>query len=202
MTGSAVDDEAESDSLTRDELSEALGTLGPSELKSLKVAAAVFSRGTGLDVEDVVSEAIDAALTTRKCPRGLPILAFLIQTIRSRVSSHRKKIKTSVVAMRVPAGRLDGNGMPGVADPSPNAETALIEREAEGQTPSDSEMIRKINDALEDDYEAQLCLAGWADGLKGQALRDLIGVDQKTLDYIAKRIRRTARRLFPEGWRP
>jgi DNA-directed RNA polymerase specialized sigma24 family protein len=202
MTGSEIDDGAESDSLTRDELSEALGTLGRLELKRLKAAAAVISHGTGLDVDEVVSDAIDAALTTRECPRGLPIVAFLIQTIRSRVSNHRKKMRTSVVAMRVPAGHLDGNGMPEVVDPSPNAETALIEREAEGRSASDPEMVRKINDALGDDYEAQLCLAGWADGMKGQALRDLIGVDQKTLDYIAKRIRRVARRLFPKGWRP
>lgn len=38
--------------------------------------------------------------------------------------------------------------------------------------------------------------------MKGEALRDLIGVDQKKLDYLAKKIRRLAMRLFPGGWRP
>ena len=63
-------------------------------------------------------------------------------------------------------------------------------------------VIQTITDALEDDYEAQLCLAGWAEGMRGQSLRDFIGVDQKNLDYIAKRICRLAIRLYPEGWRP
>ena len=38
--------------------------------------------------------------------------------------------------------------------------------------------------------------------MQGESLRDLIGVDQKKLDYLAKKIRRLAIRLFPEGWRP
>ncbi|OAI22051.1 hypothetical protein A1351_20670 [Methylosinus sp. R-45379] len=202
MTENEIDDGATGNSLTLDELREALGSLGPLELKKLRAAAAVLSRGTGCDVDEVVSDAVDAALTTRECPRGLPILVFLVQTIRSRVSNHRKKVKTSAVSIRTPAGHLDGNGMPEVVDPSPNAEAALIEREAVDRSASDAEMVRKINDALQDDYEAQLCLAGWTDGMRGQALRDLVGVDQKALDYIAKRIRRVAWRLFPKGWRP
>jgi hypothetical protein len=107
-----------------------------------------------------------------------------------------------VVQIYAPAGDADDNRRPDVVDVSPNAETALIEREEREKEAPDMVVIQTITGALEDDYEAQLCLAGWAEGMRGQALRDFIGVDQKNLDYIAKRIRRLAIRLYPEGWRP
>jgi DNA-directed RNA polymerase specialized sigma24 family protein len=202
MTGNEADDEEPRDFLTLDELLEAVRTLGRPELGKLRVAAAALSRGTGLDVDEVVSDAIDSAFTTRECPRDVPIMAFLVQTIRSRVNNHRKKAKRSTAKIYTVAGRRDDNWEPEVVDSSQNAEMGLIEREAEAERALDTEIVRKIAEALKDDYDAQLCLEGWAEGMKGQALRDLIGVDQRKLDYIAKKIRRVAWRLFPAGWRP
>jgi hypothetical protein len=43
-------------------------------------------------------------------------------------------------------------------------------------------------------------LRGLAEGKKGKALRDFAALDQATLDYAIKRIRRVALRRFPEGW--
>ena len=202
MTESETDEGATDDSLSLDEVRAALHALPSVEHKKLDMIARSFSGGTGLDPGEIVTDAVESSLTARSCPRELPIMVFLVQTMRSRINNHRKKCKKSVVQIYAPAGDADDNRRPDVVDVSPNAETALIEREEREKEAPDMVVIQTITGALEDDYEAQLCLAGWAEGMRGQALRDFIGVDQKNLDYIAKRIRRLAIRLYPEGWRP
>jgi hypothetical protein len=64
-----------------------------------------------------------------------------------------------------------------------------------------SEMVKDIFALFKDDQEAGLVLLGWSDGLRGEKLREFVGVDQPALDYAAKRIRRRLSKLYPKGSR-
>lgn len=202
MTESETDDGAEDNSLTLDEVRAALQALTSAEHKKLDIIARTFSGGTGLDSGEIVTDAIEAALTTRSCPRHITVMAFLVQTMRSRISNHRKKCRRSIVKTPASSGDFVEARSPASLELFPSAETILVERDESEKKMPDSVIIKQIYDALGEDYEAQLLLEGWAEGMKGEALRDLIGVDQRKLDYLAKKIRRLATRLFPRGWRP
>jgi len=197
-----ADEGATGDSLSLDEMRAALHALTSVDHKKLYMIARSFSGGTGLHPGEIVTDAVEAALTTRSCPRHVTVMAFLVQTMRSRINNHRKKCRRSIIKTHASSGDFIENRTPPIVELFPSAETILAERdESEKKTP-DAVIINQIHDALDDDYEAQLLLEGWADGMKGEALRDLIGVDQRKLDYLAKKTRRLAMRLFPEGWRP
>jgi hypothetical protein len=99
-----------------------------------------------------------------------------------------------IVARHVPgAGGAaeDSQGDPPATGLSP--EEALIENQ-------DAAAVQAIYDHFDDDPDAQLVLMGWADGLRGGALREATDLDQAALDYAAKRIRSRMRALYPEGW--
>src|SRR5262249_19360021 len=72
-------------------------------------------------------------------------------------------------------------------------EEMLIEQES-------ADVSAVIYKLLEGDEEAQLTMLAIADGKRGKALRDELGVDQARFDYIIKRIRRAVARKFPKGW--
>ena len=46
------------------------------------------------------------------------------------------------------------------------------------------------------------CLMAWSEGWRGKELREAIGVDQTKLDYLIKRVRRAAFKVYPKGWQP
>lgn len=155
MTESETDDGATDDSLTLDEVRAALHALTSVEHKKLDIIAR-FSSGTGLDPGEIVTDAVEAALTTRSCPRHVPVMAFLVQTMRSRISNHRKKCQRSIVKTPASSGDFIENRTPASVELFPSAETILAERdESEKKTP-DAAIIKQIYDALDDDYEAQL----------------------------------------------
>ena len=97
MTESETDEGATDDSLSLDEVRAALHALTSVEHKKLDMIARSFSGGTGLDPGEIVTDAVESSLTARSCPRDLPIMVFLVQTMRSRINNHRKKCKKSVV---------------------------------------------------------------------------------------------------------
>lgn len=196
-------DEEGNDTLSQDEVRAALHKLTLDERKQLAAIANMISKGSGLDPDEVVSDAVLSAMTDRALPRAVPFMACLVQTMRSRVSNARKKAERDIVEFRSPIGDRSDRTVSEVGNEEPNAETALIEREdVQEKAARDCAVVGKITAALDGDYEAQLCLTGWSEGLKGEELHEFCGVEQKEFDYLAKRVRRVAKRLFPEGWRP
>ena len=170
------------------EFGEALGELSAEDKLKLAAIGRVMCSGTGLDAQDLMHEAICRALEgSRRCPRAVPVMAFLVQTMRS-VASHARR---SQARMEVDAGATNGQGDPSTRQPTP--EESLIEKE-------EAAAVQAIYGEFEDDQEAQLVLMGWAEELRGAALREATGLDQAGLDYAAKRIRKRLRKLYPQGW--
>ena len=150
-------------------------------------------RGTDLSPGDLLHEAMCAAIMgDRKCPRDVPFMAFVVQTMRSIASHHREKRR------REPA---DGGAAQETQDAQPVFSTAtsdpeqmLIERESE-------DTVGAIHDCFDGDEQAQMVVLGWSEGYRGKELRDFVGVDQAALDYAIKRISRSMTKRYPNGWK-
>ena len=136
MTESETDDGAEDDSLTLDEVTSGVAGAYLRRAQEARYNCKDVFGGTGLDSGEIVTDAIEAALTTRSCPRHITVMAFLVQTMRSRISNHRKKCRRSIVKTPASSGDFVEARSPASLELFPSAETILVERdESEKKTP-------------------------------------------------------------------
>jgi DNA-directed RNA polymerase specialized sigma24 family protein len=180
----------ESKHLTLEEVLERLDSLSPEDMRRLWLIERRRLSGTdfqdGLLYQEAVCQAI---LEERLCPREIPVVAFLAQSMRS-IASHRR----AELARQVPITSEDRFKNP--VDPATDQldpEETLIEREA-------ADVVVDIYKLLEGDDEAQLTVLAIVDGKKGKELRHELGIDQARFDYIMKRIRRAVAKKYPKGW--
>jgi DNA-directed RNA polymerase specialized sigma24 family protein len=179
--------------LDSEDISEAFDSLSPENRLKLYEIERIALRRTDLSPGDLLHEALSAAIMgDRTCPRDVPFMAFIIQTMRSIASHHREKRR------REPA---DGGAAQEAQEARPvfstvtsDPEQMLIERESE-------DTVVAIHDCFEGDEQAQMVVLGWSEGYRGKELRDFVGVDQTALDYAIKRIRRTMTKRYPNGWK-
>jgi hypothetical protein len=183
--------------LTVDEVRRSLEAMTDAQLKKLRLWTRWLTQGTRMDADDLISKAVVSTLSTRKCPRDVSVMVFLRGAIRSLADAEYKSMDRSNVVAFATGQDGDDDPLSKVADESPDPETILLVAE---QRTSDELMVNKINAVLENDFDAQLLLAGWSEGFKGKDLRELVDKDQAGLDYLVKRVVRTIRRCFPNGW--
>ena len=172
-------------------ISEALDSLSAENRLKLREIERVALRGTDLSPGDLLHEALCAAIMgDRKCPRRVPLMAFIVQTMRSIASHHREK------HLRESA---DGGTSQETQGAQPMFSGAVLDPE---QVLIESEnTVAAIHDSFDGDEQAQLVILGWSEGYRGKELRDFVGVDQTALDYAIKRIRRTMTKRYPNGWK-
>ena len=179
--------------LDSEDISEAFDSLSPENRLKLYEIERIALRGTDLSPGDLLHEALSAAIMgDRKCPRDVPFMAFIVQTMRSIASHHREKRR------REPAdggAAQEAQGArPVFSTVTSDPEQMLIERESE-------DTVGAIHDCFEGDEQAQMVVLGWSEGYRGKELRDFVGVDQAALDYAIKRIRRSMTKRYPNGWK-
>jgi DNA-directed RNA polymerase specialized sigma24 family protein len=147
--------------------------------------------GTDFRQGELYHEAVCRALIgKRRCPVGLPLIAFIAQTMRSLASHRRAQLKRArLVTKNGQNGDMSGQHP---LTNQHNPEVALIEQE-------DTDVVAAIYECLDGDDEAQLVIMALADGKKGKELRDELGIDQATYDYAMRRIKKAVKKKFPEG---
>lgn len=178
------------DHLDRAEISAAVEALTPADKLKLSAIDDLMRGGTGFGKGDLVQEAVLRALDgSRKCPRHVPIMAFLIETMRSIAGHERTKHGRTVFV-----ADLDDPVPAGVSDPAAGCdpEEELIRKQ-------EAAAVQRIDRLFGDDPEAQLVLMGWSEELKGAALQEATGLDSGKLHYAIKRIRTRMRKLYPKG---
>lgn len=202
----ATDEPDAQDGLTTEELQTAVRALPSVDLKRLSYAAIIMTRGMALTPDELVNNAVYAALVgRRKCPRDTPVAVFLYGVMRSLASATRKTASNRPIVQfpTVPPGKE--NPIDCIPDIRLNPEQMLLDREDEEEASRDKASAkaaaRKLEEHLSGDFEAQMCIEGMKEGLVGRELRECVGVDQAGLDYAKKRIRRASAKLFPRGWR-
>jgi DNA-directed RNA polymerase specialized sigma24 family protein len=175
--------------LSGEELLAAQDALAPDEKLKLAEIEAARLGGTSFTPGELLQEAFCRALSgERNCPRDVPFMAFVAQTMRS-IANHDREQARRTVSISGNTGR--NADPPGAAAPSPEDE--LMQRQ-------DAAAVQAIHGCFADDPEAQLVLLGWQDGLRGSELREATGLDQGKLDYAIRRIRKRIRSAYPQGW--
>ena len=162
------------------------------EWHRLNRAAAYWARHHGFEADDLLQECLGRALDgSRACPLHVPILTFLIGIMRSIGSDwHKARSRRREVHLVTDDGEL-------VVDPAdgrPNAEQAA---EALQQEQSIRQAILAL---FEDDLDAQTIVEGDMDGIEGEDLRNLTGMDLKAFATKRRLIRRRINDKFPKGW--
>jgi len=180
--------------LEHGELLAAFDGLSPDDKIKLHAIEGVYLRGTRFAPRGLVQEAVcRAILGDRRCPKHVPVMAFLVMTMKSIASHDREqRWKTLQVVPRHGEASVAPSDCP-ADELSP--EEHMIEQQA-------VDAVKQIDDVFQDDPEAQLVIMGWADGLRGRALREATGLDQDALDYAVKRIRTRMKKKYPNGWIP
>jgi hypothetical protein len=184
------------DYLDADEVIEAYEALSGNDKMKLVAIERRLLGGTGRVASELLWEALYRAnCGTRRCPRDVPVMAFMVETMRSIASHDRDRRRRQA--------SLDDNAdvgervkvLPGaLASDIANPEEVLLHNEA-----PEVDVVATIHGHFAGDEEIQMVLIGWADRLRGKALRDLVGVDQVRLDYLIKKIRRKMLKLYPTG---
>lgn len=180
------------DCLNADEIIKAFKALSAEDKIKLAKIDAIRVNGTEFGHGELIQETLYRALLGhRKCPRGVPFMAFLVKTMQSLAFHAREERKRSCPLVQ------DTNTLHNINTDldkaPPNPEEHLLTKQAE-------EQVQTIYEIFNDDEEAQLVLLGWSEGHRGRDLRELTGLDQGALDYAAKRIRIKMKKLYPNGW--
>jgi DNA-directed RNA polymerase specialized sigma24 family protein len=171
--------------LGADEIIDAFEAISPDDKLKLAAIEAIRRRGTGFAAGELIHEAVCRALTgARNCPRDVPFMAFLAETLRS-IASHDRKQRRRSESLATDSRDTDPH--------APSPEDDLMQKQA-------AAAVQAIHGCFDDDPEAQLVLLGLQDGLRGAALREATGLDQGQLDYAIKRIRTKMRKTYPQGW--
>lgn len=183
--------------LTYEEVVLALDGLTPLDLARLAAIEHRHLDGTDFKEGDLLQEAICAALFEGKtCPRPVLFVAFLAQSMRNIASRRRRRLGRQVPPEDATIG--EGKLKSPLQDAGPDPEEALIQGELERRA---GEVWAALSVHYGPDEGMSLVLLGWENDMRGEELRDFVGVDQARLDYLIKKIRRIARREYPTGWR-
>jgi DNA-directed RNA polymerase specialized sigma24 family protein len=166
-------------------VADAIRGFTPLEWQRLRKAADHYAAiAAGMDADDLIQEAMTLALSGgRPWPADVPIMAFLIQCMRSIASGESRK------ARRRPQTPLAGHstvteGTAEPSDPAPDAQAQVIAKE------NDAARKARIIEMFPDDIEAQAIVEGIFAGMRGEDLRTLTDLDQTGYESKRRLIRR------------
>lgn len=182
--------------LSRSEIEDAIGRMSPADWARLRLVAARYSFGRRLEAKDLLQEALFRSLDGRNCPRHVDVVRFLAEAMRSIADGESAKVVNRLAV--VPAGTSPAieTRVLNHPDPDLNAEEGLIAEDAAAAVRSD------ILALFADDPVAEIIVEGIMEGMEGEELHDLSGLDATAYESKRKLIRRRITKRYPEGWKP
>ena len=187
---------------TVEEISDAIEQVSPDGWAKVYAFAKNRARfmalyGGSVDEADLVQEAIAALLQERRTwkPSQVNFVGVLIGAIRSIASNHKAKSLSS--GYSIPESQItttdegDESEAPTAlhADPRPNQEQTMIQAEREADNVL---RIQKLYSSFDRDKEARDVMDGWREGMAGTEIMEVLEIDRKGYETIAKRIRRNS----------
>lgn len=182
--------------LSREDLVEAIRKLTAADWIRLNKVAALYSAGRPIAPKDLLQEAFARAMDGRQCPIDVTVVKFLAEAMRSIAHGEGDKVEHRLVL--VSASETDGNGQEAFAfpDASPNAEQCMVSDETV------AEIRGAILALFADDEHAQFIAEGLMDGIDGEDLRALCGLEATAYNSKRRLVRRRIEKAYPEGWKP
>jgi DNA-directed RNA polymerase specialized sigma24 family protein len=151
--------------------------------------------GGAVDESDLVQQAIAALLQERRTwkPSQVNFVGLLIGAIRSIASNHKAKSLSS--GYSIPESQIaptdDGDESEALtalcADSRPNQEQTMIQAEREADNVV---RVQELYGFFDRDKEARDVMDGWRAGMSGTEIMEVLEIDRKGYETIAKRIRR------------
>jgi hypothetical protein len=184
---SAVRAEPAGEVITPAELSAAIERFSDFDWLRIKKTALHFCGRYGGDWEDVQNEALVRALDgRRKCPKGVRVVAFIGNVIRSIASERDGLGGYATLSDELEAQQETAAGVVSLtesADPVASTIDAMS-------------MIEGAAALFDGDETAQRLFDGTLDGIEGQKLRVLLGLSQKDFDSKRRFVRRRLNQHF------
>lgn len=183
--------------LTAAEIRAAIEALPPAGWLRLHKIARALCRHAGFEPGDLLQEAFHRALDgARRCPRDVDIHHFLAGVMRSIASDWCKaRRRWQRVQLVAPAAMLEAV-MLQARDLRPGPDDQLASEEEAAR------LVAALRALFADDAIAQRLLDGMLEGLEGQALRALTGLDETEFASKRRLIRRRIDKAFPKDRAP
>lgn len=190
VEGDETEPPDDGDRLTAAEVHALIEAISDADMARLVSAAKGFSSLCGLGWKDLFQEAFTRALEGRRtCERGTGLVPFICGVMKSFVSQENEARKDGfrpVVLTR------DGEPiLPDVPTTAPSPERATISA-IDGRA-----VLAKIQAAAAGDEQLQLLIEGLCEGMRGAELQELLGVDEKGLAAVRKRLKRMLQETCP-----
>ncbi len=151
--------------------------------------------GGAVDESDLVQQAIAALLQERRTwkPSQVNFVGLLIGAIRSIASNHKAKSLSS--GYSIPESQIaptddddESEALTALCtDSRPNQEQTMIQAELEADNVV---RVQELYGSFDRDKEARDVMDGWRAGMSGAEIMEVLEIDRKGYETIAKRIRR------------
>jgi DNA-directed RNA polymerase specialized sigma24 family protein len=158
----------------------AQGLVGEMDLLRLKTIARLHARGLPPEVgwDDLLQEAFTRVLSgARIQPPGVPLVAFLAGIMRSLRSEHWRRARRGAAA---PASGRRVEAAPELAGSAPDPECSLMA----------AEQLVAIERLFAQDPVVLRIIAGLAEGLSAEQIRNGAGLSKTEYDSARRRMRR------------
>ena len=177
--------------MTSEECKEALQKLSDDDMSRLKQLAKLRVIGLhAVDWQDLWHEAIVRFLNgSRRWPRGVPLVVFLRETMRSIASGHWRRLEMSVVVADADISADSETG------DSPIDSEPDMSMDPESRT-SAAETLSRIEDIFCDDADALSVMTGMASGQSPREIQEENAMNEKRYASTQRRIRRGLFRNF------
>lgn len=192
---SAGEDEHHDDAALRT----AIASLTDADWLRLAKVDARYRGGTDFQEGDLVQEALCRAIDgKRKCPRGVSVVKFLADAIRS-IAGHRRSQMLAEISFEASPPTATGEQTEGLAPadllfaPGEDPEALLLKAEGDGA-------IGDLIGLFPGDGEVELVVTALSLGLKGADLYEETGLAPNRIHYVIRKIRKESDKRFPGRW--
>ena len=180
--------------LSPSESADELSRLSEANLRRLERIARLRTIGLNeLDWRDLLHDAVARLLDgSRHCPRGLSLVIFLRETMRSIVSDHWRRRNASPILLEAELPQAEDGERSGIVENAPDL-TTNPEREA-----SAAETLTSIEEVFRNDPAAMFVIVGMVDGKSPKEIQEEANMNPTRYATTQRRIRRKLARAFPD----
>lgn len=181
--------------LGRDDIAKAIRALTPADWIRLKKVAVSYSAGWPIGPQDLLQEAFARAMDGRQCPTDVTVVKFLAEAMRSIAHGESEKVEHRLLLVSASVSEETRQEAFAYPDASPNAEQRMVSNETV------AEVRGAILALFSDDDHAQVIAEGLMDGIDGEELRALCGLEATAYNSKRRLVRRRIEKAYPEGWK-
>ena len=179
--------------LSRQELKKAIGAFSDADWMRLRSAAQLYAVYP-VEPEDMVQEALCRAIAgTRNCPKGVSVVRFLAEAIRSIAHDELQKVEHQRDEVSVHDKTIENPDAITPLEPGPTAEERMISNEQSRGTEN------QLLELFEGDEKAQLIVMGMLDETEGAELKEFTGLDQTGFNSKRRYVRRKINKAIENG---